>query len=194
MPGDRFIELATAEDRRVLDILFRHASEAVTVQDLSGRLLYANDEAARIVGFRTGAELVSAPPEEIIGRRFEMVDRSGSPLAVDSLPGRRGDGGAPVAEAVHRISSTWLAHVLRWSRVRASPIKNDAGEVVLVINFFQDITSQFRREEIRELLYTVYEALGVFTGQGREPAIHWPAHWCPEWAHGALSTCSKAGS
>ena len=39
MPGDRFIELATAEDRRVLDILFRHASEAVSVQDRSGRLL-----------------------------------------------------------------------------------------------------------------------------------------------------------
>ena len=47
VPGDRFIELATAEDRRVLDILFRHASEAVTVQDRSGRLLYANEEAAR---------------------------------------------------------------------------------------------------------------------------------------------------
>ena len=62
MPGDRFIELATAEDRRVLDVLFRHASEAVTVQDRLGRLLYANDEAARIVGFSTGAELVSTPP------------------------------------------------------------------------------------------------------------------------------------
>ena len=88
MPGDRFIELATAEDRRVLDILFRHASEAVTVQDLSGRLLYANDEAARLVGFSTGADLVSTPPEEIMSR-FEMIDRTGAPLTVDSLPGRK---------------------------------------------------------------------------------------------------------
>lgn len=158
MPGDRFIELATAEDRRVLDILFRHASEAVSVQDRSGRLLYANDEAARIVGFRTGAELVSTSPEDIIGR-FEMVDRSGSPVPLESLPGRRVLAGAPVAEAVigyRRPDSP----TVRWSQVRASPIKNDAGEVVWVINFFQDITSQFRRDEIRELLYTVYEALG----------------------------------
>ena len=159
MPGDRFIELATAEDRRVLDVLFRHASEAVTVQDLSGRLLYANDEAARIVGFRTGAELVSAPPEDIVAR-FEMVDRSGSPLPIESLPGRRVMAGAPVAEADIGYRRPGSPRV-RWSRVRASPIKNDAGEVVLVINFFQDITSQFRREEIRELLYTVYEALGA---------------------------------
>ena len=158
MPGDRFIELATAEDRRVLDILFRHASEAVSVQDRSGRLLYANDEAARIVGFRTGAELVSTSPEDIIGR-FEMIDRSGSPVPLESLPGRRVLAGAPVAEAVigyRRPDSP----TVRWSQVRASPIKNDAGEVVWVINFFQDITSQFRRDEIRELLYTVYEALG----------------------------------
>ena len=44
--------------------------------------------------------------------------------------------------------------------VRSNPIRNDAGEVVLVLNFFQDITGQFRRDEIRELLYNVYEALG----------------------------------
>ncbi|HYJ23798.1 MAG TPA: SpoIIE family protein phosphatase [Acidimicrobiia bacterium] len=158
MPGDRFIELATAEDRRVLDILFRHASEAVSIQDRSGRLLYANDEAARIVGFRTGAELVSTPPEDII-RRFEMVDRSGSPIPLESLPGRRVLAGAPVAEAVIGYRRPDSPRV-RWSQVRASPIKNDAGEVVWVINFFQDITSQFRRDEIRELLYIVYEALG----------------------------------
>lgn len=158
MPGDRFIELATAEDRRVLDILFRHASEAVSIQDRSGRLLYANDEAARIVGFRTGAELVSTPPEDII-RRFEMLDRSGSPIPLESLPGRRVLAGAPVAEAVIGYRRPDSPRV-RWSQVRASPIKNDAGEVVWVINFFQDITSQFRRDEIRELLYIVYEALG----------------------------------
>jgi serine phosphatase RsbU (regulator of sigma subunit) len=32
--------------------------------------------------------------------------------------------------------------------------------VVLVLNFFQDVTGQFRRDEIRDLLYNVYEALG----------------------------------
>ncbi len=158
MPGDRFIEMATAEDQRVLDILFRHASEAVTVQDRSGRLLYANDEAARIVGFKTGAELASTPPEEIVGR-FEMIDRTGSPLPIERLPGRRVMAGAPVADAVigYRRPGSPRA---RWTHVRSSPIKNDAGEVVLAINFFQDITAQFRRDEIQELLYTIYETLG----------------------------------
>jgi serine phosphatase RsbU (regulator of sigma subunit) len=158
LPGDRFIELATAEDRRVLDILFRHTSEGVTVQDRSGQLVYANDEAARLVGGVSGAELMRTPSNGLLSR-LELIDTSGAPMPVDSLPGRRVLAGAPMAEAVvgyRRPGSprTW------WSRVRSSPIRNDAGEVVLVLSFFHDITSQFRRDEVRELLYNVYEALG----------------------------------
>lgn len=158
VPGDRFIELATAEDRRVLAILFDHAAEGVTLQDRSGQLVYANDEAARLVGVGSGAELVKMPPAEVMGR-FEVVDRSGAPLQPEDLPGRRVMAGAPVAEAVvgYRRQGSPRA---RWSRVRASPIRNDSGEVVWALNFFYDITGQFRRDEIRGLLYSVYEALG----------------------------------
>jgi PAS domain S-box-containing protein len=158
LPGDRFIELATAEDRRVLDILFRHASEGVTVQDRSGQLVYANDEAARLVGLGSGAEMVRTPLEELLGQ-LDIVDRDGAPMTPDSLPGRRVVAGAPMAEAVVGYRRHGSPRT-RWSRVRASPIRNDAGEVVLVLNFFHDITAQFRRDEIRELLYSVYEALG----------------------------------
>lgn len=158
MPGDRFIELATAEDRRVLDILFRTAAEGVTVQDRSGQLVYANDEAARLVGFETGPELLETPSDGLLSR-FEMIDRSGAPLPIENLPGRRVLAGSPMAEAVvgYRIPGSPRT---RWSRVRSSPIRNDAGEVVLVLNFFHDVTGQFRRDEIRDLLYNVYEALG----------------------------------
>ncbi len=158
MPGDRFIELATAEDRKVLAILFDHAAEGVTVQDRAGRLVYANDEAARLVGVETGADLVNMSPGEVMDR-FEVVDRNGAPLQPDDLPGRRVMAGSPVAEAVvgYRRQGSPRA---RWSRIRASPIRNDSGEVVWALNFFYDITDQFRRDEIRELLYGVYEALG----------------------------------
>jgi hypothetical protein len=110
------------------------------------------------VGFETGAELLETPSDGLLSR-FEMIDRSGAPLPIESLPGRRVLAGSPIAEAVvgYRIPGSPRA---RWSRVRASPIRNDAGEVVLVLNFFHDVTGQFRRDEIRDLLYNVYEALG----------------------------------
>ena len=158
MPGDRFIELATAEDRKVLDVLFRHASEAVTVQDHSGNLLYANDGAARLVGLDKGTDLVSEPLEKIVGL-FELVDRTGAVIEFDDLPGRRVLDGDPFVEEVigYRRKGS---HTARWSRVHASPIKNDRGEVVWVINYFLDITDQVVQEEARQLLTTVYEVLG----------------------------------
>jgi PAS domain S-box-containing protein len=158
LPGDRFIELATSHERRVLDVLFRHASEAVTVQHQSGQLIYANDEAAALVGFASGEEMLSAPPTEVLAK-FEMIDRSGQQLPHDRLPGRRVLAGEPFVEEVvgyRRLGSRQA----RWSRVHASPIKNDAGEVVMAINFFLDITEQIRREEGRRLLARAFEALG----------------------------------
>jgi hypothetical protein len=88
-----------------------------------------------------------------------MIDRTGSPLPGDELPGRKVMAGEPFAETVvgYRRKGAQRA---RWSRVSASPIKNDLGEVVLVINFFSDITAQVRRDEDQELLSVVYEALG----------------------------------
>ena len=158
MPGDRFIELATSGGRRVLDVLFRHASEAVTVQDRSGQLIYANDEAAALVGFGSGEAMVSAPITEVVAK-FEMIDQSGQPLSPDRLPGRRVLAGEPFVEEVvgyRRMGSRQA----RWSRVHASPIKNDAGEAVMAINFFLDITEEVRREEGRRILASAFEALG----------------------------------
>lgn len=158
MPGDRFIELATSDGRRVLDVLFRHASEAVTVQDRSGQVIYANDEAAALVGFASGEEMMSAPMTEVVAK-FEMIDRSGQAFPFDRLPGRRVLAGEPFVEELvgyRRLGSRQA----RWSRVHASPIKNDAGETVMAINFFLDITEQVRREEGRRILASAFEALG----------------------------------
>lgn len=159
MPGDRFIELAMRDDRHVLDVLFRYAREAITVQDKAGKLIYANDLAARLIGFRAAEELLRAPVTELVGR-FEMVDQNGDVLTAERLPGRRVLMGEKVVEEIvgYRIPGS---HRVRWSRVNASPIKNDAGETVLAINFFTDITDQVRREETAKLLASANELLGA---------------------------------
>ena len=159
MPGDRFIELAMQKDRHVLDVLFRHAREAITVQDANSKLIYANDRAAHLIGFGSARELLSASVPELL-RTFEMVDRSGKLFSADRLPGRRVMLGEPVVEEVIGYRRPG-SHRVRWSRVNASPIKNDAGEVVLAINFIVDITEQIRREETRSLLASANELLGA---------------------------------
>ncbi|HSL26771.1 MAG TPA: GAF domain-containing protein, partial [Acidimicrobiia bacterium] len=158
MPGDRFIELAMTGDRHVLDVLFQHAREAITVQDAAGRLVYANDNAARLVGFKSAAEMLAMPVTELAAR-FEMVDASGAVLPIDALPGRRVLGGERVVEEVIGYRRRGDRRV-RWSRVNASPIKNDQGQIVFAINYFLDITAQQRRDESRQLLATAHEMLG----------------------------------
>lgn len=150
--------MALDEGRHVLDVLFAHAGEAVTVQDRSG-LIFANDRAASMVGLRSGHEMVATPAEEIVAS-YEMIDRSGAPFAPDRLPGRRVLEGEPVAEELLGYRKRGTDEV-NWSRVRSSPIKNDAGEVVLAINFFLDVTDQVRREEDERLLARARETLGT---------------------------------
>jgi hypothetical protein len=158
MPGDRFIELAMAEDRHVLDVLFRHASGGVTVQEPSGRLIYANDQAAALMGLSSGRQMVETPPTELLAD-LEMVDEAGNPLSVKELPGRRvirGEESVEMTLGYRRKGS----HQVRWSRVTASPIKNDARETVWVVNFLLDVTHEFRRAELQRVLSQAHEALG----------------------------------
>jgi PAS domain S-box-containing protein len=142
-----------AQERHVLEVLFGDAREAVTVQDQSGALVYANDRAGEMLGFATGAEAASTPVSELVGR-FEMVDESGKPLDLETLPGRRVLKGQMADEITvgYRLKGSGRTS---WSRVNASPIKNDAREVVWVINFFLDISEHVRQQEVENILQRV---------------------------------------
>ncbi|HSJ34980.1 MAG TPA: SpoIIE family protein phosphatase [Acidimicrobiia bacterium] len=159
MPGDRFIELALDKGRHVLDVLFMHASEAVTIQDRPGELIYANNRAAQMLGVANGDELIVHPTESLISQ-YELVDLDGKPVSPDELPGRRVLRGEPVAEQVvgyrHPDSGD-----TRWTRIRSSPVKDDSGRVVWAINFFNDITDEVVQERERELLSRARDSLAA---------------------------------
>ena len=62
-------------------------AEGVTVQDAQGRLIYANEVAARMSGFASPDEFKQASPD--VMQRFELFDEAGHPFPFDRLPGRR---------------------------------------------------------------------------------------------------------
>lgn len=57
-----------------------------TVQEPSGRLIYANATAAEILGFATPAELVAASGPEVM-ERFEAFSPDGTPCRRATTPG-----------------------------------------------------------------------------------------------------------
>ena len=57
----------------VLEIITSSSADGITIQDATGKLIYANDSAARMFGFISGQDMQRASIEEIM-ERFELLD------------------------------------------------------------------------------------------------------------------------
>src|SRR4051794_21530602 len=86
--------------------LVAHLTDGVTVQDATGRLVYANAAGARLSGYATPAELLAAPVGHYV-RRFDVLSANGEPVGLDELPGRVALHGTPTsAELIVRERGT----------------------------------------------------------------------------------------
>jgi PAS domain S-box-containing protein len=140
-----------------LAIFLDHVGDGVTVQDPSGRLVYANAPAARALGFANAAELLAAPVAEIVGR-FALFDEDGQPFPVESLPGRRALQGESESTVTLSFRNQETGEE-RWSIVRSSPVTDTAGNVLYAVNVWQDATGQKRAEAAQRFLAEAGEAL-----------------------------------
>ena len=131
--------------RAELEAIFRGVGDGITVQDRDGRLVYANDAAARLVGLDGGPALLAASVPEVLAR-FELLDEERQPLDVDRLPGRRALAGeeSPELLVCYRVRET---REERWAVVRAAPVHDPDGGVRLAINTFRDVTERKHAED-----------------------------------------------
>jgi PAS domain S-box-containing protein len=143
--------------REQLAAILRTVDESITVQNPSGLLEYANEAAARQLGFETVDELLATPSAEVVDR-YELLDEDGGPLAREDLPGRRalaGTGGSRVVR--YRVRATGEE---RWSVVRANPVPGPDGTPALAVSVTHDITpekqAEQREREARALLESVF--------------------------------------
>jgi PAS domain S-box-containing protein len=127
-----------------LEEVLRLAADPITVQDASGRLVFANEAAAQQTGFASAAELLSTPTDALMAR-YELLDENGQPMPPESLPGRRALRGEnePASIVGFRLDGE---PGIRWSIVQATPVTAD-GAVRYVINAFQDVSRLKRTED-----------------------------------------------
>ncbi len=141
-------EVARANE--LFRIVLQGTDLGVTVQDRSGRLVYANDAAARLIGFGSPSEVVAAGPAAIMAR-FEMLTFEGAPFSPERLPGRAALQGSVTEEIGVRFKIRGTSEE-RWSVVRAVPARDLAGNVIYAINFFRDVTEEIRDGQQRAFL------------------------------------------
>ena len=136
--------------RERLAAILDSVSDGITVQDATGRLLYANEAAAQAMGYPSVAALLALPAGAAVGR-YTVVDEAGQPFPLDQLPGRRALRREPVAELVLGFQQAGVGE-LRWARVKANPVLDAAGQTQLAITVFQDITARRQAEQAQRIL------------------------------------------
>jgi PAS domain S-box-containing protein len=135
--------------REQLDAILGGVVDGVLVQRADGSFAYANDAAARMAGFDSAADYLSASASEI-SRRLTVLDADGQPLPHEELPSRRAPRGEEAPERVihYRREDTGEA---RWTRTRSRTVRGVGGEL-LAISLFHDVTDEVRsRERLRFL-------------------------------------------
>jgi PAS domain S-box-containing protein len=164
-------ELAELAERRVreseeryralsqrLEIVFEGVADGITVQNRSGRVVFANRAAARLCGLESGSDLMT-PSQAELGRRFELLDEEGRPVALEDLPGRRVLAGARSASALVHLRDR-SSRKERWVSMRATAVVSPSGEHDLSVNIWHDVSVEHRERRQARLLADATEALG----------------------------------
>lgn len=146
---ERWRALAAARAAREatdkLEVVLGGVTDGITMQDDRGRLVYANEAAAMIVGFPTAQSLLDAPIAEVL-RHFELFDAEGAPFPPERLPNRALLAGKRAEQVLvsYRVQGTAELH---WSLVDANGVYDDQRRLRFVINVFRDVTERQRQED-----------------------------------------------
>jgi PAS domain S-box-containing protein len=175
-------------------------AEAVTIQDRTGALIYANDAAARSLGFESPEALLATPPQDIVDA-FESFHEDGSPLRLDLLPGRRLLAGEREAEPVLIRAINRQTGEERWRLTKATAVLDRDGRPSLAVNVIEDVTEVKRAEVTQRFLAQAGEVLQSSLdyedtlSRVAELAVPALADWCsvsmPD-AHGYLRPVALA--
>ena len=169
-------------DTAQLEAVVRELGDGVTVIGRDGRIAFANDAAARLLGAESATSLMMASAADLAGR-YDMFDASGNALSSDALPTRVAFRGQTPPEVLLRFRLR-AGGEERWSLVRATPQLGANGQVASVINLFRDVTDQHRAAERLKLLARAGEILGgsldyqVTLSAVAQLAVPALADWC----------------
>ena len=149
-------ERDTRRSRDQLDLILRSIGEGVTVQVPEGKMIFANDAAARLCGFDSAEALLATPGPGILAR-FEVFRENGEPFPRDELPGRVALSGRR-SSAVVRFRVNGRGEE-RWSIVSGAPVFDPQGKVELAVSVFREFTDRRRTEEAWQFLAEASAAL-----------------------------------
>jgi PAS domain S-box-containing protein len=148
-------ELGHSEDelRRSSDELgaiLDGVADSVVARDAAGRVVYANEAAAELFGVGSAADLRGTAIEDL-GAFVEIFEEDGRPALLERLPGRLLLDGEPGGDRIQRVRAFGTGSE-RWVLVKARPVRDEEGDLLLTIVIFEDVTEGRRRDESQRFL------------------------------------------
>ncbi len=140
------------ESKNQLEIIFQNVADGITVQDTTGKMVYVNDAAAEASGFSNREEMMRITPHQmfrIIQERFIITDETEKELSIADLPGRKALSGEIPPEVTVGFYNKETGQK-RWSLVKARPIFDEDGDVLLAVNIITDITQSKELERRKD--------------------------------------------
>jgi GAF domain-containing protein len=175
-----FAELRSVEAQQ--EAILAGMGQSVTAQDREGRLVFANQAAADALGAGSPEELMLWTAADL-DARIVVTDEHGRPVEIDDYPAARVFAGLNpepmLVRSVDRVTG-----VAGWHQVKATPVHDADGEVVMAITVSDDVTAVKQAESAQRFLASASKLLGssldVETTLGRAAATAVPelADWC----------------
>ena len=139
---ERLGELADSPQQ--LQAILDTVADGLLILEPGGDIVYANEQAARLLGFPSAQILLEIPASEVLPP-FEMLDDSGGPINPSDLPGRRALLGETVDDVVIRFRRGGQDE--RWALASAAPITDQEGHVRFAVTVLHDVTETKLAEE-----------------------------------------------
>jgi signal transduction histidine kinase len=146
-----------------LEAVLSRIGEGIAVHAPDGRIVYANDAAARLLGLDAPSDMVGSSAGEH-RRRFDLFDLSGRPLDPSLLPAERARRGEAESELFVRFRPTGGGGGEEQVALsRSVRIVDDRGDLRYVVSIFRAVTEEVAAGALRKLEQVTKSVLGQFS-------------------------------
>jgi PAS domain S-box-containing protein len=135
-------EMRETKDR--LNLVFNAVHDAVVAFDGTGRLAYANEAAARFLGYPSVDALVAAPLDEL-RTALDVFDEAGNPVPPERRPSAYAFQGQTPPPVVVRVRNRRTGREA-WAEGTSQPVRDATGQVAYVVSVWRDLTEEKRAQ------------------------------------------------
>lgn len=124
--------------------LFDNLPQGVTIQDETGKVVYANPVAVKMIGFSSEKEFLKTPIEEVV-KRFVVMDEKGKSIPFEKLPSRKTLRGKKTQQMTVRFRAVQSKKEY-WTHIESHTFEDKKNHFSGVMNTFYDVTDAKKRQ------------------------------------------------